>query len=110
MTRIPITAEPYQQFQVDLEGRLITMRVRFGHLTDAWTFDILDEDLVDLVRGKRITLRTDLLRGHAWQLGGLVAVASHDLGDDPGAGDFGVDGRVNLFHLSEAEVAAAKAA
>ncbi len=107
MTRIPITpASIFQIFQVELESRPVTMTIRYGFLVDAWTFSI-EEDGVPLVRGQRLVLGTELLRGHALRLGGLVLVAAFDPGIDPAEGDF--DERVSLFHLTEEELSAAVA-
>lgn len=106
MKRIPIQDVPFQKLSLTLEGRTIDMTMRYGNLNDAWTYD-LEEDGVELVRGQRVVLGTDLLRGHAWQIGGLVAIAQSDFGTDPAAGDFAE--RVSLYHLTEAEIAAGAA-
>jgi len=102
MIAIPFTAAPYQRLTITLEERLVRITLRYGALNDAWTFDMA-EDGVDLVRGQRVVLQTDMLRGHALKLGGLVAVATHDVDVDPAGGDF--PDRVTIYHVTEAEAA-----
>mgnify|MGYP000439282770 CR=1 FL=1 len=94
-TRIPLSTDPRQRLSVQLGGEACEMRVRYGVLVDAWTFDLSIAG-VDVLRGRRIVLGTDLLRAHALRLGSLVAVATDAPGSDPAEGDIG--GRVVLVH------------
>lgn len=95
MTIIPTTAAPYQKFSIPLAGQVVKFTIRYGALTDAWTFDLVIED-VEVLRGQRITLGTDLLRAYGLGLGSIVAVALSDPETDPGEGDLG--SRVLLIH------------
>lgn len=92
---IPTTATRYQKFTVPMAGEIAAFTIRYGALTDAWSFD-LEVGGVYVLRGKRITLGTDLLRAYGLGLGSLAAVALSEPERDPGDGDLG--SRVLLIH------------
>ncbi len=73
MKTLTVTSEPFQRFRVELESRLVEITLRYGSARDRWSFD-LSEGGVPIVSGQRFVGGTDLLRGHATRLGGLLVI------------------------------------
>lgn len=73
MKTLTVTSAPFQRFRVELEDRLVEITLRYGSARDRWTFD-LSEVGVAIVTGQRFVGGTNLLRGHATRLGGLLVV------------------------------------
>lgn len=104
MTIIPVTNEPSQKFNIVLEGQTVTLFVRYQTLIGGWILDI-EREGVTILQGQRFVMGTDMLRAHNFGLGGIVLFAAEDPGIDPGRDDF--EDRVQIIHVTEAEIAAA---
>ncbi|MEE9382841.1 MAG: hypothetical protein V3V08_05445 [Nannocystaceae bacterium] len=101
-----MTDEPSQSFQIDLEGETVTLTLRYQTLPDDWLLGIERED-EPILEGQRLVMGTDLLRAHNFGLGGIVLFAAEEPGKDPGRND--LEDRVQIVHLTEAEIAAISA-
>ncbi len=110
MKTLTVTSEPFQRFRVELEDRLVEITLRYGALRDRWSFD-LSEGGAPIVTGQRFVGGTDLLRGHAPRLGGLLVIPK-DTTDvdlvDPNGENFPRD--FEFVSVTEAEVASFAAA
>lgn len=112
MKRIPFTGYPRERITTSIEGRTISMRIRYSSESEAWHLDLAETqpgtDETPLLSGRRITLGNDLLRGLSLGLGALYAIDTTGSGVDPGAGDLG--SRVQIYHLTDAELEAGEIA
>lgn len=112
MKRIPFTGYPRERVTATLEGRTISLRVRYSSEFELWTLDLAEtapgEDETPLLTGRRITLGNDLLGGLNLRLGALYAIDTTGTGTDPSAGDLG--SRVQIYHLTTAEIEAGEIA
>ncbi len=104
MRLFPVSDNDLQTFTMPMEGQTIRVTLRWIRRTGYWSMD-LARDGADILRGQRIVMGTNLLRAHNFGIGGILAVASVNDGEDPGRDDLG--SRVQLVHVSEAEIAAA---
>ena len=103
MTIIPVTSDPAQSFEITLEGQTVTLTLNYQTLSDGWVLGIEREGEPILV-GQRLVMGTDLLRAHNFGLGGIFLFAAEESGTDPGRTD--LDDRVQIVHVTEAEIAA----
>lgn len=102
MEVLPIKDHADQKFGAVIDGQRVTFRLRYnGHL-DRWCFDLSIDDL-PVINGRRIVIGQDLLRPFSFGIGAIVA-APVDGVSLPGRRQL-VDGRVKVFHLSDAELA-----
>ena len=89
-----------QEFQVDLEGRLYTLRLAWNIRAEAWFLSLSDSDGVAILSGKKVVVDWDLLRTLADERrppGRLAAMDLEGLGTAPGLDDLGE--RVVLTYL-----------
>jgi len=103
MQVIPLSSAPAQRFTVILEGKTITIFVRYEALRDGWVMSLEHEGEM-LLSGQRLVMGTDMLRSHNFDIGGFFCAAVENPGVPPGRNDFG--DRVTLVHITEAERAA----
>jgi hypothetical protein len=108
MKRIPFTGYTRERLTTTIEGRTISLRVRYSSESESWFLDLAETqpgtEETPLLSGRRITLGNDLLGSLDLRLGALYAIDTTGAGVDPGAGDLG--SRVLIYHLTEAELAA----
>lgn len=93
-----------QQFGTIINGRRVTIRLRYNPTSERWSFDLAIDDRPVLV-GRRIVTGVDLLAPFNLGLGVIFAAAV-----TPGAvpdRQALPAGTVKLFHASDAELAAA---
>jgi len=101
-TTIPLTTDPSQTFQVDLEGTVFTFRVIFNTRKQMWTMDIADADGVELVSGIPLLLGANMVNQFNLDIGALVMVEDGDTGLDAGPDDLGT--RVLLANVTQKEL------
>lgn len=93
-----------QQFGTIINGRRITIRLRYNVTNDRWSFDLSMDDL-PVLTGRRIVLGADLLAPFRLGLGSIFAYAvTHGAVPDRRALPAGT---VLLIQASDAEVEAA---
>ncbi|KQV83232.1 hypothetical protein [Rhizobium sp. Root1220] len=95
-----------QQFGTIINGRRVTIRLRYNGTNDRWSFDLSIDDL-PVLTGRRIVTGVDLLKPFNFGLGAIFAVAV-----TPGAVPDRAAlpaGTVLLFQASDEEVEAAAA-
>lgn len=103
MITFKIADEADQQFATVLNGRRVTIRLRYNVMTDRWSFDLSIDDL-PVLHGRRIVTGIDLLEPFQFGIGMIVA-APIKQGSLPDRDDL-PNGNVKLFHLMEDELAA----
>jgi hypothetical protein len=103
MITFTIADEADQQFATILNGRRVTLRLRYNVTVDRWSFDLSIDDQ-PVLHGRRIVAGIDLLEPFQFNIGMLVA-APIKAGSIPGRNDLS-NGNVKLFHLTEDELAA----
>lgn len=97
---------PHQQFQVELEGVLYGIQLRWNERADAWALTLRDAAGTALCEGVRVCLGTALLpsrRGSAFPPGELLLVDRDAKDVEPGLADLGA--RTELVYLDAAEAA-----
>lgn len=93
-----------QQFGTIINGRRVTIRLRYNPTSERWSFDLAIDDL-PVLQGRRIVTGVDLLA--PFNLGlGLMFAAAVTPGAVPDRQALPA-GTVKLFHASDAELAAA---
>lgn len=93
-----------QQFGTVINGRRVTVRLRYNPANDRWSFDLSIDD-APVLHGRKIVTGIDLLAPFGFGLGVIFAAIV-----TPGAvpdRDALPGGTVKLFHATDAEVAAA---
>lgn len=95
---------PDQQFGTIINGRRVTIRLRYNSSNDRWSFDLAIDDK-PVLHGRRIVTGIDLLAPFNFGLGVIFAAATAP-GATPGRQAL-PSGVVKLFHASDDEVAAA---
>lgn len=96
-----------QQFGTIINGRRVTIRLRYNPTNDRWSFDLSIDDL-PVLHGRRIVTGVDLLA--PFNLGlGVIFAAEVTPGAVPDR-DALPAGEVRVYNASEAEVAAVVAA
>ena len=103
MITFDITDHADQQFATVLNGRRVTMRLRYNVTTDRWSLDLSIDDL-PVLHGRRIVCGVDLLEPFDFGIGMLVAVPIK-AGSEPTRDDL-PNGNVKLFHMTADELAA----
>lgn len=89
-----------QKFSTIISRRRVTLRVRYNHTSERWSFDLaLDGDYI--LHGRRIVLNTDLIGPFDFGIGALFAYS--DNRDSPSRHEL-VDGRVCIFHATKEEL------
>lgn len=99
-----IADEADQQFATVMDGRRVTIRLRYNVTVDRWSFDLSIDDL-PVLHGRRIVTGIDLLAPFAFGIGLFIA-APIKVGSMPDRDDL-PNGNVKLFHLTEDELEAA---
>jgi len=103
MTEIPIeSGVPSQTFKVDLEGDTYNFRVIYNTRVGVWTFDLSDEDGVELCSGVTMVLSADLIDQFNLGIGSLFMLEEGSTNIDAGVSDLG--DRIILAHLTPQEV------
>lgn len=105
MIEFTIADDADQQFATILNGRRVTIRLRYNVRTDRWSFDLSIDDQ-PVLHGRRIVTGVDLLEPFDFGLGAIFAVPIDS--DNPGRNEL-PRGSVRLYHASEAEIEAALA-
>lgn len=90
-----------QQFGMIIDGRRITIRLRYNPTNDRWSFDLSIDDLPVLV-GRRIVTGIDLLAAFNFGLGAIFA-STITPGAEPDRAALPA-GNVAVFQVSQAEV------
>jgi hypothetical protein len=98
-----IVNEADQQFSAFFDNRRVTLRLRYNKVLDRWMFDLSIDD-VPVLNGRRIVNDRDLLRGFGFGIGALVAFSPSNA--EPTRNTL-PGGKVKLYQLSPAEMAAA---
>lgn len=108
MVEIRIIDAADQLFAAILDGQRVTMRLRYNVTTERWSFDLaLDERWV--LMGRRIVLGADLLEAFSFGIGAIFAADPSGQGREPGRHELH-KGLVRLYHMTEVEAAAERAA
>lgn len=95
-----------QQFGTIINGRRVTIRLRYNVTSDRWSFDLSIDDQ-PVLHGRRVVTGVDLLA--PFDLGlGVIFAAAVTAGADPDR-DALPNGTVRMFHATDAEVAAVSA-
>lgn len=98
-----IADEADQQFATILNGRRVTIRLRYNVTVNRWSFDLSIDDL-PVLHGRRIVTGIDLLEPFQFGIGTLIA-APIKPGSLPDRDDL-PNGNVKIFHATEAEIEA----
>lgn len=102
MQVLPLTTEPIQIFEVQLDNIIYKFRVIYNTRGDYWTFDISNANDEPLAAGIKIVLGVDLIRAYRLDMGSLIAVNISDNQEDPGSqAALGTD--VLLYHLNSTD-------
>lgn len=102
MIEFSIIDEADQQFATVLDGRRVTIRLRYNVSTDRWNMDLSIDDQ-PVLTGRRVVTGIDLLAPFDFGIGAVFAFA-----EKPGTlPDRNALPRsaVRLYHASEAEIA-----
>jgi len=102
MIEFSIIDEADQQFATVLEGRRVTIRLRYNVTIDRWSFDLAIDDQ-PVLTGRRIVTGIDMLAPFNLGIGAMFALAEKD-GAVPDRNNL-PRGIVRLYHASEAEMA-----
>lgn len=102
MIEFSIIDEADQQFATVLDGRRVTIRLRYNVSTDRWNMDLSIDDEPVLL-GRRVVTGIDLIAPFNLGIGAIFALAEKDdaLPDRNNL----PRGIVRLYHASEAEMA-----
>lgn len=92
-----------QQFSCVLNGRRVTIRLRFNETSHHWGMDLAVDDQ-PVIRGRKIVTGVDLLQPFRLGIGAIFAVPERP-GLEPNRDNL-PRGLVRLYHASEAEMAA----
>lgn len=96
-----------QQFGAIFGERRVTVRVRYNPTSDRWSFDLAIDD-VPVIYGRRIVLFVDLLKPFKLGIGAMFAVPA-TIGAEADRESL-PSGAVRLYHATQDEIDAAKAA
>lgn len=107
MIEIRLTDSPDQEFSLSLEGKAVTMRVRWNGTANHWHMD-LNVEGVTVLNGKRIVLESDLVEPYRFGIGRIFAVAATD-GAEPTRDAF-ADRSVRLYQANDADLVEAEVA
>lgn len=102
MIEFSIIDEADQQFATVLDGRRVTIRLRYNLSVDRWNMDLSIDDLPVLI-GRRVVTGIDLIAPFNFGIGAIFALAEKD-GALPDRNNL-PRGIVRLYHASEAELA-----
>lgn len=101
MIEFKIEDFPDQQFATTLEGRRVTIRLRYNITMDRWTFDLSIDDL-PVLHGRVIVLGVDFLKPFHFGIGVMFAAAM-TAGAQPNRAQL-PNGEVKIFQASEDEI------
>lgn len=101
MTLFEIIDEADQQFGTVVDGRRVTIRVRYNVTSDRWSFDLSIDD-TPVLYGRRIVTGVDLLSAFGFGIGALFAYPTTD-GAEPDRANL-PSGGVQFYHATAAEV------
>lgn len=104
MIEFTVINEADQQFGTVINGRRVTLRLRYNVTSDRWSFDLSIDDL-PVLHGRKIVTGVDLLAPFGFGLGAIFAVPEKE-GSEPDRTNL-VNGNVRLYHATDAEIAAA---
>ena len=105
MIEFDIADHADQKFATTLTGRRVSIRLRYNPSVDRWTFDLsIDGDAV--LHARRVVPGVDLLAAFDFDIGAIFALPEKN--EQPGRTEL-PEGRVKLFHATEAEIDAAMA-
>lgn len=93
---------PDQQFATVLNGRRVTIRLRYNVTVDRWSFDLSIDDL-PVLYARRIVTGVDLIEPFKFGLG-LIFALDVTVGADPNRVQL-PNGEVRLYHATEEELA-----
>lgn len=102
MIEFSIIDEADQQFATVLDGRRVTIRLRYNVSTDRWNMDLSIDDEPVLI-GRRVVTGIDLIAPFNFGIGAIFALPEKD-GAMPDRNSL-PRGIVRLYHASEAEMA-----
>lgn len=104
MIVFPIVDDPDQKFSTVVDGRRVSLRLRYNARTDRWSFDLAIDDAY-VLHGRRIVTGVDLLAAFNFGIGMVFALGTKgaEFVDRTSL----VDGRVEFYHASRAEYDAA---
>lgn len=73
MIEFKISTDPDQKFSLILNGRRVTLRLRYNVTTDRWSFDMAVDDL-EVLHGRRIVTGVNLMKAFSqFDVGALFA-------------------------------------
>jgi len=101
MIEIILNTYPKQLYEVELAGRVYSLRVRYSNLLGQWRFDLLDRSTkppTDVLTGIMIVTGVDLLKPYGLGIGQMRAIAVERPGVDPLRQDLG--SRVRLVYAA----------
>lgn len=102
MNRFEILDQADQQFGTIINGRRVTIRLRYNPTSDRWSFDLSIDDK-PVLQGRRVVTGVDLLAPFDFGLGVIFAASITD-GSAPDRAALPA-GTVRLFHATAEEVA-----
>lgn len=105
MITFPVIDAADQKFSTIFNGRRVSIRLRFNHVSNRWSFDIaIDGNPV--LHGRRIVTGVDLLYPFGFGIG--VIFAHSETNKEPNR-EFLANGLIKIYHTTEQEVDAALA-
>jgi hypothetical protein len=103
MIEFEIADHADQKFATTLNGRRVSIRLRYNPTTERWSFDLsIDGEAV--LHGRRIVTGVDMLAAFDFGIGVIFALAEGN--SVPGRTQL-PEGRVKLYHATDDEVDAA---
>ncbi len=102
MIEFSIIDEADQQFATVLDGRRVTIRLRYNVTTDRWNMDLSIDDQ-PVLTGRRVVTGIDLIEPFNFGIGAIFALPEK-AGEVPDRNNL-PRGIVRLYHASEAEIA-----
>ncbi|MCD1645242.1 phage baseplate plug protein [Aurantimonas coralicida] len=107
MRILPVLDAARQEFSIVLGTRRVSIGLEYNTMADRWFMSLAIDD-APILTSRKVVLNVDLLAPYDFGIGAVFAYAANS-GTEPGRAQL-PDGRVSLFHMTEAEVAAARAA
>ena len=92
--RFKILDEADQQFETIVDGRRVTIRLRYNTQNKRWSFD-LGISSAAVLSGRKLVLETDLIAPYNFGIGELICFGSN-LTDEPTYENL-VDGTVGFY-------------
>lgn len=107
MIRLDIGDHADQTISAIMDGRRVTIRLRYNVTIDRWSMDLSIDD-EPVLHGRRVVTGVDMLEQFGFGIGVMFAAAVKPFAEPDRANL--PNGNVRIFHIAEDELAAVLAA